>query len=53
MMTLSALQRNISPIPIMQRPGFLTKGLKQDTKHVSNDGERLSDEHSFLMTSAQ
>ena len=51
-MTLPAIPRNISPIPIGKRPGFLSKGINRHAKNGSNDGERLSAVHSFLMTSA-
>ena len=51
-MTLLAIQCNISPIPIGPRPGLLSKGIKWHTKNSSNDGERLSAVHSFLITSA-
>ena len=51
-MTLPPIRRNISPIPIARRPGFLSKGIKRHAKNGSNDGDRLSAEHSFLMASA-
>ena len=51
-MNLPAIRRNISPMPIGRRPGFLFKGITRHAKDGSNDGERLSAVHSFLMTSA-
>lgn len=51
-MTLPAVRRNISPISIGRRPKFLSKGIKKQTKNNSNDGEKLSAVHRFLMTSA-
>ena len=51
-MALHAIQRNISPIPIRQRPEFLSKGIKRHAKNSSNDGKRLSVAHNFLMTLA-
>ena len=52
MMTLPAIRRNISPKPIGLGPGFLSRGIKRHAKNGSNDVERLSAVHSFLMTSA-
>ena len=51
-MGLGATQRNISAVAIGQRPGFLSKGIKQRAINASNDGVRVSAVHSFLMTSA-
>ena len=51
-MTFPAIRRNISPIPIGRRPGFLSKVIKRHAKNGCNDGVRLSAVHSFLMTSA-
>ena len=51
-MTLPSIRRNISPIPIRRRPGFLSREIKRHAKNGSNDDERLSVVHSFLMTSA-
>ena len=51
-MTLPAIQYNISPVPIGQRPRFLPKGIKWQAKNGSNDAERLAVVHSFLMSSA-
>ena len=50
-MTLPVIRRNISPIPTGRRLGFLSKGIKRHAKNDSNDGERLSAVHSFLMIS--
>ena len=52
-MTLPTIRRNISPIPIGRRPGSLSREIKLHAKNGSNDGERLSVLHSFLMTSAK
>ena len=51
-MTLPSIRHNISPIPIRRRPGFLSREIKRHAKNGSNDDERLSVVHSFLMTSA-
>ena len=51
-MTLLPIRRNISSVPIGRRPGFLSKGIKRQVKNSSNDGQRLSAVHSFLITSA-
>ena len=51
-MTLLDIRHNISPIPYGWRLAFLSRGIKQHAKNGSNDGERLSVLHSFLMTSA-
>ena len=52
MMTLPAIQCNISSIQIGRSPGFLSRGTKRHAKNGSNNGERLSAVDSFLMTSA-
>ena len=51
-MGLGTTQRNVSPVAIGQRPGFLSKGIKQHAINASNDGARLSAVYSFLMASA-
>lgn len=51
-MTLPAIRHNISPIPVGKRLGFLSKGIKRHVKNGSNDGEKLSTVHRFLITSA-
>ena len=45
-MNLPVIRRNSSPIPVGQRPEFLSRGIKQHTKNGSNDGEIISDDFS-------
>ena len=45
-MTLPVIRRNSSPIPVGQRTGFLSRGIKQHTKNGSNDSEIISDDFS-------
>ena len=51
-MTLPAIRRNNSPVPIERRPRLLSKRIKRQAKNGSNNGEELFAVHSFLMTSA-